>query len=545
MKHISQLKRGAIMDKFCSAEQAVSLIKNYDTVNIVASGGGFQDADLTYRALEKRFLETGEPNNLTFVHITGVGGRNVLKGDGPESGMGYFAHKGLVKRVIGGHWVWSKGMGKLSIDEEIEAYNLPQGVLSLLMREIAAHRPGLLTTVGLHTFMDPRIEGGRMNNKAKTEDLIELVNFQGREMLFYKVFPINVAIVRGTTADEDGNISVDLEALDLHMLPAAQAAYNSGGIVIAQVKRIAKRGTLNPRMVRVPAHMVTAVVHDPNQWQTYESEYNPALCGSVKVPVQAIADLEFDIRKLVARRAALELKPGAVVNLGIGIADGVANVANEEGIINDFTFSIEMGIVGGVPTKGVIFGAAWNPDCIMSMPAQFDFYHGGGLDIACLGMGEVDASGNVNVSKLGKKVSGSGGFIDISQNAKTVVFCAPFMNGKPEIEAQDGKLTIVKDGAGKKFLNHVGQISFSGRYANETGQKVIYVTERAVFRLENGKVMLIEIAPGVDLQKDVLAQMEFAPAIADNLKTMDSAIFKPEKMIRNNPAIFSDFNGRH
>ena len=389
------------MDKLCSAEQAVSLIKNGDTVNIVASGGGFQDADKTYAALEKRFLETGEPNNLTFVHITGVGGRNFLHGQGRESGMGYFAHKGLVKRIVGGHWRWSRVMGKLALAEEIEAYNLPQGVLSLLMREIAAHRPGLLTPVGLNTFMDPRVEGGKLNKRADVEDLIQLVNFQGRELLFYKSFPIDVCIVRGTTADEDGNISVELEALDLHMLPAAQATYNSGGIVIAQVKRIAKRGTLNPRMVRVPAHMVTAVVHDPNQWQTYNEEYDPGLCGHVKVPVNAIAPLEFGLRKFVARRAAMELKKGAVVNLGIGIADGVGNVASEEGIIDDFVFSIEMGIVGGVPTKGVQFGGAWNPECIMSMPSQFDFYHGGGLDIACLGMGQMDVQGNVNVSKLG------------------------------------------------------------------------------------------------------------------------------------------------
>ncbi len=531
------------MDKLCSAEQAVSLIKNGNTVNIVASGGGFQDADLVYSALEKRFLETGEPKDLTFVHVTGVGGRNFLHGEGRETGMGYFAHKGLVKRVVGGHWRWSRVMGKLALDEEIEAYNLPQGVLALLMREIAARRPGLLTPVGLNTCMDPRVEGGKLNKRAQAEDLVELIKFKGREYLFYKAFPIDVAIVRGSMADEDGNISVDLEALDLHILPAAQAAYNSGGIVIAQVKHIAKRGTLIPRNVRVPAHMVTAIVHDPNQWQTYNEEYDPGLCGHVKVPVNAIAPLEFGLRKLVARRAALELKPGAVVNLGIGIADGVGNVASEEGIINDFTFSIEMGIVGGVPTKGVQFGGAWNPECIMSMPSQFDFYHGGGLDIACLGMGQCDEAGNVNVSKLGTDVTGSGGFIDISQNAKTVVFCAPFVNGKPKLEIKDGKLTIVKDGTGKKFLKKVDQITFSGKYANETGQNVFYVTERAVFKLENGKVVLKEIAPGVDLQKDVLAHMDFAPVIADDLKNMDAAIFKPERMVQNNPTIFKYFNG--
>ncbi len=524
------------MNKLCSVDQAVGLIKNYDTVNITASGGGYMDADLIYRGIEKKFLETGEPNNLTILHITGVGSGN-------ETGLGRFAHKGLVRRVIGGHWIWSKKMGELAVAEEIEAYNLPQGVLALLTREIAAGRPGLLTTVGLNTFIDPRLEGGRMNKRAQ-EPLVELVNFQGREMLFYKAFPINVTIVRGSSADEDGNISVELEGLDLHILPSAQAAYNSGGIVIAQVKRIVKKGTLNPRMVRVPGHMVNAVVHDPNQWQTWEAEHNPALCGMVKVPMDSITPLEFGLRKFVARRAALELKPGAVVNLGIGIADGVANVAAEEGILDDFTFSIEMGVVGGVPTKGIIFGAAWNPDCIMSMPSQFDFYHGGGLDMAFLGMGEADPTGNVNVSKLGTKISGSGGFIDISQNAKTVVFCSPFTNGEILVDTKDGKLTILKEGTTKKFRKQVGQISFSGKFATQKGQQVVYVTERAVFKLEKGKMVLTEIAPGIDLQRDVLAQMEFTPEISADLKTMDGAIFKPEIMMENNPTLFSNFGER-
>jgi propionate CoA-transferase len=525
------------VDKLCSVNQAVNLIKSYDTVNLVASGGGFQDADLVYRAIEKRFLETGEPNNLTLVHVTGVGSGN-------ETGLGRLAHKGLIKRVIGGHWLWSKKMGQLALDEEIEAYNLPQGVLALLMREIAGGRPGLLTTVGLNTFIDPRLEGGRMNKKAQ-ESLVELVDFQGREMLFYKSFPIDACIVRGTTADEDGNISVEQEGLDLHLLASAQATYNSGGVIIAQVKRVAKRGTLNPRMVRVPAHMVNAVVVDPNQWQTAEGEYNPSLCGEVRVPMDSIATLDFDIRKLIARRAALELRPGAVVNLGIGIPDGVANIAAEEGITDDFVFSIEMGVVGGVPAKGVIFGAAWNPDCIMSMPSQFDFYHGGGLDMAFLGMGEVDASGNVNVSKLGRRVTGSGGFIDISQNAKTVVFCGTFTNGEIILDTEGGRISILKEGDIKKFRQQVGQITFSSGFATKNSQQVLYVTERAVFRLENGKMVLTEIAPGIDLQKDVLAQMEFTPEIAADLTIMDSAIFRPERMVQNNPALFRHFGERH
>ena len=518
------------MDKLCSVDQAVGLIKNYDTVNLVASGGGFQDAELVYQALERRFLETGEPNNLTLVHVTGVGFGN-------ETGIGRLAHEGLVKRVIGGHWLWSKVMSKLAIDEKIEAYNLPQGVMACLMRDIAAGRPGLLTTVGLHTFIDPRLEGGRMNKRSQ-EPLVDLVDFQGQEMLLYKSFPINVCIVRGTTADEDGNISVEQEGLDLHLLSAAQATYNSGGVVIAQVKRIARRGTLDPRLVRVPAHMVTAVVVDPAQWQTVECEYNPSLCGEVRVPLDAMPSLEFGIRKFIARRAALELTRGAVVNLGIGVTDGIANVAAEEGIIEDFVFSIEMGVVGGVPAKGLIFGAAWNPDCIMSMPSQFDFYHGGGLDLGFLGLGEADEHGNVNVSKLGKRITGSGGFIDISQCAKAMVFCGSFTNGDIELHVEDGRISIVKDGDTKKFCKHVEQVTFSGEFAAQKGQPVLYVTERAVFRLEGGRMVLIEIAPGIDLEKDVLAQMEFRPEIAPDLKTMDPAIFRPERMTQNNPGLF-------
>ena len=521
------------MNKLYTAQQAVDLIKSNSTVNITASGGGYMDADVIYRTIEKKFLETGQPNGITLMHVTGVGSGN-------ETGIGRFAHKGLVKRVVGGHWLWSKEMGRLAQQEEIEAYNLPQGVLSLLTREIAARRPGLLTTVGLHTFIDPRLDGGKLNKKAK-ENLVELVNFQGRDMLFYKAFPIDVSIIRGSTADEDGNISVELEGVDLDILSSAQAAYNSGGIVIAQVKRVVKKQTLNPRMVRVPGHMVTAVVHVPEQWQTSDCEYNPAICGTHKVPMNAIAPLNDGIRKFVARRAAMELKPDRVVNLGIGIADGVANVAAEEGILDKFTFSIEMGIIGGVPTKGIIFGAAWNPDCIISMPSQFDFYHGGGLDMAFLGMGQVDAQGNVNVSNLGDRIPGSGGFIDISQNAKSVVFCGTFTNGDVKTETADGNLKIISEGRNKKFVNNVRQVSFSGAYACEKGQKVFYVTERAVFKLDEGKVILLEIAPGVDLQKDVLDQMEFKPEIAGDLKTMNPAIFKPEKMISNDRAIFSHF----
>jgi propionate CoA-transferase len=507
------------MQKLYSLEKAIDLIPNNATVNITGSGGGLMDAEYIYKGIEKKFLETGEPNNLTLMHVTGVGSGN-------ETGVGHFAHKGLVKRVIGGHWLWSKKMAQLTEDEAIEAYNLPQGVLSKLTREIASGQPGLLTTIGLNTFIDPRIQGGKLN-KSATEDLVELVTFQGKEMLFYKAFPIDVAIVRGSVADEEGNISTEFEAVDLEILSAAQAAYNSGGIIIAQVKRLAKKGSLNPRMVRVPGHMVTAVVVDSKQWQTCDAEYNPALCGVTKIPMDFIEPLEFSVRKIVARRAARELKPGYVVNLGIGMSDGVANVVSEQGNIDDFVFSVEQGIVGGVPVKGLAFGAGWNPSAIIAMSEQFDFYHGGGLDMTCLGMAQVDQFGNVNVSRFGKKIPGSGGFIDISQKAKRVTFCGTFTSGGGSIDVKDGKLVIGEEGKARKFLKSVEQITFSSKNAVAKGQPVLYVTERAVFKLGDGKLVLIEIAPGVDLEKDILAHMDFRPEIAENLKTMDAALFKP------------------
>ncbi len=520
------------MKKLLTLDQAIDLIRDKSTVNLTGSGGGMMDAEYIYQAIEKRFLETGRPNNLTLVHATGIGSGN-------ETGMGRFAHKGLAKRIIGGHWKWSQRMSDLALEEAFEAYNLPQGVLSKLIREIAAGSPGLITKVGLNTFVDPRQEGGKLNKSAK-EDLIEVVTIRNEEYLFYKTFPIDISIVRGSIADEDGNISVENEVVDLEILQSAQAAYNSGGIVIAQVKRLTKRGTLHPRMVRVPGHMVTAVVLNPDQWQTYAVEYDPALCGHTRIPINFIEPLELGLRKIVARRAAMELEPGAIVNLGIGMADGVSNVASEEGIIDQFVFSIEQGIVGGIPTKGKVFGAAYNPDAIIEMCEQFDFYHGGGLDITCLGMAQLDQFGNVNVSRFGNVIAGSGGFIDISQNAKKAVFCGSFTNGA-EVEIKDGKLKILKEGKTKKLVDHVEQITFSGEFATRKKQKVFYVTERAVFDLKDNRLRLIEIAPGIDMEKDIIGQMGFRPLISENLKEMEACIFRPEKIKTCNGHLFKGF----
>ncbi|HKJ68356.1 MAG TPA: CoA-transferase [bacterium] len=509
-------------EQLMPVDQAVTLINPGDTVVITGSGGGVMDADFTYQALEARFLETGQPSDLTLVHVTGIG-------DGKGTGVTRLAHEGLVKRVIGGHWGWSTQMIQLALDDKIEAYNLPQGILSLLTREIAAGRAGVLTKLGMQTFIDPRLEGGKLNKKT-TEDLVELVTLKGEDLLFYKSFPVDVAIIRGTTADEDGNIGVEQEPVDLDILSSAQAAYNSGGAVIAQVKRLARRQTLHPRMVKVPGFMVDAVVAHPEQWQTVEGEYNPAFSGEIRIPMEEIRPLEFDIRKIVARRAARELKPDAVVNLGFGIADGVANIAAEENLIEQIVFTIEQGIIGGIPAKGVIFGAGYNPDLIINAPSQFDFYHGGGLDLTFLGLAQADQYGNVNVSKFGNQLPGCGGFIDISQNAKEVVFCATFTAGGLDIDIRDGRLRILREGKIKKFVSEVEQITFSGEYAQARKQRALYVTERAVFRLQPEGMELIEIAPGVDLKDDVLAHMDFRPRIADPLPRMDPRIFQPEKM---------------
>lgn len=516
------------MNKIMSAAQAAALVKNNATILMSGHGGGVLEADFALAGIEKRYLETGEPKNLTLVHVSGVGNKD-------EKGVSRFAHKGMVKRVIGGHWGWSPKMVKLALDNEIEAYTLPQGVLSLLMREIAAKRVGLITRVGLGTFADPRIDGGRLNAAAK-EDLVELVRPAGEELLLYKAFPIDAVVLQGSTADTDGNISLELEPSNLEVLACAQAAYNSGGTVIFQVKRVVGPRQIRPRDVNIPGFMVSAVVVNPDQWQTVEGEYNVGFAGDYRVPLSAMPSLEFGPRKWVARRAAMELRPGAVVNLGFGIADGVANIAAEEGLLDDFVFCIEQGLIGGIPSKGDIFGTCLNPDALIDAPSQFDFFHGGGLDMAFLGMAQADAKGNLNVSRFGSAITGAGGFIDISQNTKKVTFCGTFTAGGVDISCEDGKLRVVREGKIRKFVHQVEHITFNGELARRRGGEILYVTERAVFSLEQEGLTLTEIAPGIDLERDVLATMDFRPRIAEKLKTMDSRIFHDAPMgLRSEP----------
>ena len=510
------------MSKIVSAEKAVEVVQNGDTVAISGSGGGLLEASSVFTALEKRFLETGSPCALTLVHASGIGDKMV-------EGVNRFAHEGMVKRVIGGHWGWSPRMQQMSNENKIEAYNLPQGVMTQQYREIAAKRPGLVTKVGMRTFVDPRVGGGKLNSVTK-EDIVEVINIGEEGWLHYKTYPINVAIIRGTTADTDGNIVMDKEPAVLEMLSLAQAARNSGGKVICQVKYIAQAGTLDPQKVKVPGILVDAVVVDEKQMQTREGEYNPGFTGDIKVPIGSISPLELNERKIVARRAFMELRKGAVINLGFGMPDGVASVAAEEGLYNHLTMTIEQGIIGGIPAGGDIFGVATNPVAIIDEPAQFDFYSGNGLEIACLGLAQADQYGNVNVSKFGSTIAGCGGFIDITQSSKKVVFCGTFTAGGLQIEINEGKVHIVKDGKHKKFINDVEHITFSGKYALETGQTVVYVTERAVFEISLEGLVLKEVAPGIDIEKDILSQMEFKPLIPCSPKPMDARIFSNDRM---------------
>lgn len=510
------------MVQFLTGPQAAELIRDGDTIAMLGNGGATVEPRLVYRCIGERFEATQRPRDLTLIHSAGIGDRG-------REGLSRFAHDGMTKRVIGGFWSWSPAIQQLANEGRIEAYNLPQGVIVQNYREIAAKRPGLITRIGTGTFVDPRLGGGKLNART-TEDLVDLIEIDGRTWLRYKPWQVDVGIIRGTTADLDGNITFEHEVAYLEAAAIAQAAHNCGGIVIAQVHYLAERGSLNPQLVKVPGILVDVVVVDPDQQQTSQGAYDPALSGAQRRPVEAFQPMPLNHRKVVARRAAKFIKPGMIINLGFGMPDGVAQVAHEEQLMGQVTATIEQGIVGGVPAPGDIFGAAYNADAFVDAPSQFDFYSGGGLDVTFLGLAQADARGNVNVSKFGETIAGCGGFIDISQSAKAVVFCATFTSGGLITEIADGQLQIVREGRSRKFVQTIDQITFAGDFARDQDQPVWFVTERAVFRLGAQGLELVEIAPGIDLQTQVLDLMDFAPVISPELATMDAAIFHDEPM---------------
>lgn len=500
----------ALDAKLCSAEEAVRLISSGSTI----ACGGFVGAghpEALTAALERRFLSDGEPSSLTLVYAAG-------QGDGKSRGLNHLAHPGLLKRVIGGHWGLAPRLGQMALAGEIEAYNFPQGVICQLYRDIAAGRPGCVTHVGLGTFIDPVHGGGRLNNRTE-EVLVERIRLRDRTWLLYHAFPIHAGLIRATAADPFGNLVMDEEAVIGDVLPIAQAAHNGHGVLIAQVKRLLDR-PVPPQHVRVPGRLVSRIVvaDEADHWQTFGELFNARYCQSADIESaelsEILAPMPMDARRIIAARACDELQPGAIANLGIGVPEGIARIAAERDLLNDVTLTLESGPIGGIPAGGLSFGASLHPEAVIDQPAQFDFYDGGGLDFAALGAAQVDQHGNVNVSRFGSRFAGVGGFVNISQNARRLVFCGTLTTDGLEVAVENGRLRIVSEGRVAKFLKQVGQVSFSGAIAREAQRDVLFVTERAVFRLQRSGLELIEVAAGIDIQKDVVERMEFVPLIS-------------------------------
>ena len=509
-------------NKVVTADEAIALIRDGDSVSCSGFVGIGTPEELIV-ALERRFVTTQSPHDLTLVFAA-------APGDGKLRGVNRLAYEGLIKRAIGGHWALVPQLAQLATDNLIEAYNLPLGTISHLYRDAAAHRAGTLSKVGLGTFVDPRQSGGRINQRTQQE-MVRVMEIDGEEWLFYKAFPINVALIRGTTADPAGNITMEHEALLLDAQAAAMAAHNANGLVIAQVERIAAAGSLDPRSVVVPGVLVDCVVVASPELhqQTYGTAYNAAFSGEMRVPANRIAVAALDERKLIARRCAFELPLGGVINLGIGMPEVLGAVAAEERVLDHLTLTAEPGVIGGMPKGGLDFGAAVNTQALLHQNQQFDFYDGGGLDLACLGMAQIDRAGNVNVSRFGTRLAGAGGFINISQNARRVVFAGTFTAGGLEVVIEDGKLRIVTEGHAPKFVTAVEQITFSGPQALIKRQSVHYVTERCVFRLQQGGLQLTEVAPGIDIEHDILAHMKFCPLI-EQVQCMDARLYRAGPM---------------
>ncbi len=513
--------------RIITSKEAAALVQDGWTVSTSGFTGSGHPEGIS-SAIEERFLATGKPRDLTLLYAAG-------QGDRATRGTGHFGCEGLVRRIIGGHWGAAPRLGALAVANKVEAYNWPQGVVAQMFRAIAGKKPGVISQIGLHTFVDPRYDGGKLNART-TEDLVELLTLRGQECLFYPAMPLHCAILRGTSSDPDGNISMEHEVFHNDVLALAQAAHNSGGIVIVQVKRMVEKHSIHPHLVRVPGILVDYVVvaeRPEDHWQTYGEEYNPAYTGDRREQPHEAKVLPLDLRKVVQRRAMFELMKWKrpIVNLGTGMPAGVGQVAREEGL-SDFVMTVESGPIGGTPAQPPSFGASANPDAIVAHSEQFDFYDGGGLDIAFLGLAEMDLQGNVNVSRFGDRVAGVGGFINITQTAREVVFMGSLTARGIEVKAGNGRLEIVTEGAVKKVRERVEHLSFNGPYTAGRGTRALYVTERAVFELREGRLTLTEIAPGIDLQRDVLAQLAAPVPVATDLKLMDERIFHDAPMLQ-------------
>jgi propionate CoA-transferase len=511
--------------KVMTASEAVEFVK--DSHTLVTSGFvGNCNPEALSKAIEKKFLETGSPRDITFFYPASQGDRS------GKTGGDHYAHEGFLKRVIAGHYATAPKLGELALANKCEAYNLPQGALVYLLRDMAGKRPGTLTHVGLDTFVDPRNGGGKVNAKT-TEDLVELVNIGGEEKLLYKTFPVDIAFLRGTYADEYGNISLEREVATTEVTSIAQAVKNNNGKVIVQIEKMVEAGSLNPKLVKIPGIYVDAIViaDSEDHEQCIGNEYSPGLSGEERVDVSGeVERIPLTAKKVIARRAAMELGRNTVVNLGVGAPEYVAQIANEEGVGSYVTLTVESGAIGGIPQGGAAFGSSMNPDAIIDQPYQFDFYDGGGLDAAFLGLAECDKKGNINVSKFGPKLPGCGGFINITQNSKKVFFCGTFTARGLKTSIEDGKMIIDTEGSKLKFIKDVEQVTFSGKYANKNNQPVLYITERCVFELRKDGLWLIEIAPGIDMQRQIFDMMEFKPNISAEVKLMDDRLFRDENI---------------